>query len=1161
MKRLLWQTIIFTILMLFFLSFSSLFGCGKDPSGPGTEDPRPIPTVYLSGTLELSEGCTVDYSDLKVLSFADSDEISADGKYRLQVPITSSQQQLIFVTKEEEEPVYVAIIDPVSESVFGNDSTTALALLLMNPYLLEAETGYRDEFINVAVTHHEFSSLVSMLRSAYSHDARTALSYSVNPQIYQLASDISKETFETLGGRWTSGKDEWGEAPQIIDASGTDIAFVNSRSIFYTAAVYEWEEPPMTMQDLVTVDCWQGLYEMSWGWPATYVPIPANTQYDLGDGYFMVELFRMGDATYSNPSGWWSTPEGRALALNTARTVLFFIEQYSGYLGGYNADQAQTLINNLDIPAYLVTDLENAIEEENTLAFVKSYGELVRYVSAIVARWFWAGTETSETLVYLDGISVLMSNTCQGFTASGHTTSEGTFFWDFIHAPDHIVYYVAQEGDSLWFFEPEENLPPTAVFSFSPDYGIPGMEFTFDASESYDGEDPLEDLQFRWDWENDGTWDTSWSNSTTATHSFDETGTYTVVLEVKDTEDLTDTATDDVVVQEYMITVTEPTASTVWTHFETNVLIEWEYPAVPAGDSVISIILYEGDFSFVATLASAIPNSGTWTYSGPVPMSWVPGNEYLIYIDGIGDDYGVSDYFTIEAETGQEVITVTEPNASTVWTHFETGTVIEWEYPALFGFTGGILSGDSVSLELWRGGVYIDTYPEMIANTGSYTVPDPVSMDWEPGEDYQIKVIDNLENYGISSEFTIAPSSGANVITVLNPNSTTQWTHFESDCKIEWSYPTTLSGDSVQLELWVGGMKLTNLSGYISNTGEYFLPFLIPMSWEQGNEYQIKVIDNFNNWGYSDYFEIVPSQGADVINLTSPMQGDEWTQSEMIPTIEWEYPATRSGSYVQIRLVSDTIDVILAEWIDNEFSYDHPTPIPPEWGTGGNYRVQILDDLENYGESGAFTIRPSQCLLVASPNPMRDAIVDFVNSLGYSIAVLENYPSHSELDVYDLLIAMKPDTAMHASYFDSYVSGGGSVFFNGLYLKLLGSPQWAGGTGFQNLQTEPYAHQAYCDNPLGAHGVLKDDTLFYASNPETGPLVMTEPQPFLDIDAYLEVDDVDEKYAVCSHVEHGSGRVVWTASWFCPWDNGISGYTTPEYRSYLEAAYYWLIIK
>jgi len=55
-------------------------------------------------------------------------------------------------------------------------------------------------------------------------------------------------------------------------------------------------------------------------------------------------------------------------------------------------------------------------------------------------------------------------------------------------------------------------------------------------------------LQVRWDWENDGTYDTNWSTTKTESHSYTAVGTYTVRLEVMDTLGLKDTATRQVMV-------------------------------------------------------------------------------------------------------------------------------------------------------------------------------------------------------------------------------------------------------------------------------------------------------------------------------------------------------------------------------------------------------------------------------------------------------------------------------------------------------------------------------------------------------------------------------------------------------------------------------------
>jgi len=48
---------------------------------------------------------------------------------------------------------------------------------------------------------------------------------------------------------------------------------------------------------------------------------------------------------------------------------------------------------------------------------------------------------------------------------------------------------------------------------------------------------------YRWDFTSDGTWDTEWSTSTTATHIYDAEGDYTVTLQVKDDFGATDSDT------------------------------------------------------------------------------------------------------------------------------------------------------------------------------------------------------------------------------------------------------------------------------------------------------------------------------------------------------------------------------------------------------------------------------------------------------------------------------------------------------------------------------------------------------------------------------------------------------------------------------------------
>jgi PKD repeat protein len=90
----------------------------------------------------------------------------------------------------------------------------------------------------------------------------------------------------------------------------------------------------------------------------------------------------------------------------------------------------------------------------------------------------------------------------------------------------------------------ELNGPPEADAG-GPYEGDEGTSILFDASSSSDPQD--DELKYRWDFDNDGTWDTSWSTDPTASRSWSDEGTHTVAVQVFDGE-LTDTATASVTV-------------------------------------------------------------------------------------------------------------------------------------------------------------------------------------------------------------------------------------------------------------------------------------------------------------------------------------------------------------------------------------------------------------------------------------------------------------------------------------------------------------------------------------------------------------------------------------------------------------------------------------
>ena len=88
------------------------------------------------------------------------------------------------------------------------------------------------------------------------------------------------------------------------------------------------------------------------------------------------------------------------------------------------------------------------------------------------------------------------------------------------------------------------NTPPVADAG-GPYEAKEGSPVVLDASASSDPEDGA--LQYRWDFDNDGIWDTGWSDSPTASWTWDDDWSGIARLEVSDGE-LTDTDSASVVV-------------------------------------------------------------------------------------------------------------------------------------------------------------------------------------------------------------------------------------------------------------------------------------------------------------------------------------------------------------------------------------------------------------------------------------------------------------------------------------------------------------------------------------------------------------------------------------------------------------------------------------
>lgn len=96
--------------------------------------------------------------------------------------------------------------------------------------------------------------------------------------------------------------------------------------------------------------------------------------------------------------------------------------------------------------------------------------------------------------------------------------------------------------------ENTQNHVPVADYNINIYRGDVSTVFLFDANNVSDKEDPTDLLEVRWDFLNNGTFDTDFSTQKTITHQFSQSGLYFPLMQVRDTKGMSDSIRKMVVI-------------------------------------------------------------------------------------------------------------------------------------------------------------------------------------------------------------------------------------------------------------------------------------------------------------------------------------------------------------------------------------------------------------------------------------------------------------------------------------------------------------------------------------------------------------------------------------------------------------------------------------
>ena len=134
-----------------------------------------------------------------------------------------------------------------------------------------------------------------------------------------------------------------------------------------------------------------------------------------------------------------------------------------------------------------------------------------------------------------DGAPITEGRTYYQYVSS-NAISDGvhSFYFEFTNAVDGTKTSEVINGPAIGMQYPIAN-------AYVPLTGLTEENIIFSAEGSSDPDGNDEELQYRWDFDNDGNWDTNWMNyGGEIAYQYSDPGQYQVVLMVKDTDGLTD---------------------------------------------------------------------------------------------------------------------------------------------------------------------------------------------------------------------------------------------------------------------------------------------------------------------------------------------------------------------------------------------------------------------------------------------------------------------------------------------------------------------------------------------------------------------------------------------------------------------------------------------
>lgn len=585
----------FLLVVVLLCALNLIAGCGGGGgSGTGSgelkvyQEPPPMPapvTKQQNVDVSLPQGSSLNNETLKILSFYGTSQVppKAQRLYKT-IPVTvtdTDKGQIVILADSSDNPLFFSYLEATTGTATINSEGIAKALMWMNPYVMVLPADKRKEFMDKAITSTLFPQLKNKIDNLLVTDPKNLLNPDTHPEIVKTAFAIVKETFEKLineQGIPKASKDIGPVADlRVLDRSGNEVSFENNYFTNYGVEIID-----STGKKIYSfVDGMEGIFTVSvkwswsdfWKWKLPDVKIKILEPYVtppimLSDGKYSIKWYKgfnvdkvglTGILIPIIPKEWGFSSEDYVLPGATISGTATWANTFDA-IGIVTSVVADLPINKKVNIVRIAKDSDriigfvdfvNAVRSGDKVGTIKATVELLSNKDnwKIFANAIW-GTFGPEAQDFLHNVKTLLNNIEPVLKIVDWINHDLAFFDDLlILAPWYQEYCMESTVGVLNECSGFVSLiPPTASLVVSPTYPYVGDTCTFDASGSTD--DRTTSLQYRFDFDGDGTWDTNWTSNSKATYSYSAKGTYKAMVEVKDEDGLTAIATYYVIVYE-----------------------------------------------------------------------------------------------------------------------------------------------------------------------------------------------------------------------------------------------------------------------------------------------------------------------------------------------------------------------------------------------------------------------------------------------------------------------------------------------------------------------------------------------------------------------------------------------------------------------------------